>query len=196
MFCPQCGQKQLSDGVRFCSSCGFQLEAVSQLLPTNGMPHWQPPQVMQPLLPPGPRPPSPRRKGVKQGVMLLGIGVLLVPMLAILSFPEEIIGLTAIICFVGGFLRMLYALFFEESAAAAAQPQMPVPGYVPPPVPPNYFGARGSEAALPPAQPQPTPAYRPRRFDTGELVNPPPSVVDHTTRLLDKQKQTDEPPAK
>jgi hypothetical protein len=193
MFCPQCGQKQISDGVRFCSSCGFQLEVVTQLLVTNGLPHWQPPMPPPAL---GPRPPSPRRKGVKQGVTLFGIGILLVPILGILNFPEEIVGLAAVICFLGGILRMLYALFFEESAAKAL-PQMPVPGYVPPPAPPNYFGARPQDAAaLPPAQPQPTPAYRPRRFDTGELVNPPPSVVDHTTRLLDKQKQTDEPPAK
>jgi hypothetical protein len=186
MFCPQCGQKQLSDGARFCSSCGFRLEAVTQLLATNGQAHWEPPQAS------GPRPPSPRRKGVKQGVMLFSLGILLVPMLAIIDFPEEIVGLAAIICFVGGILRMLYALFFEESAATAAPP--PLPGYVPPAVPPNYFGARGSENALPPAQAQPSAGYRPRRFDTGELMNPPPSVVDHTTRLLDKQ--TDEPPAK
>ena len=188
MFCPQCGQKQLSDGVRFCSSCGFQLEVVTQLLATNGMPHWQPPQPAA-----GPRPLTPRRKGVKQGVTLFAIGLLLVPILGILNFPEEVVGLAAIVCFMGGILRMLYALFFEESAAAAAPPP-PLPGYVPPAVPPNYFGARGSEGALPPAQAPPAPAYRPRRFDTGELVNPPPSVVDHTTRLLDKQ--TDEPPAK
>lgn len=191
MFCPQCGQKQLSDGVRFCSSCGFRLEAVTQLLTTNGQPHWQPPQSMQPA---GPRPPSPRRNGVKQGVMLWGIGTLLVPVLAILNFPEEVVGLAAVICFIGGFLRMLYALFFEDSVAAAQQHLPPAPSYVPPAVPPSHFAARGSESALPPAQSQPTPAYRPRRFDTGELVNPPPSVVDHTTRLLDKQ--TDEPPAK
>ena len=98
MFCPQCGQKQLSDGVRFCSSCGFRLEAVTQLLATNGQAHWQPPP------PPGPRPPSPRRNGVKQGVMLIALGTLIVPILGILNFPEELVGLAAIICFVSGFL--------------------------------------------------------------------------------------------
>ena len=32
MFCPQCGQQQASDATRFCSRCGFQLEAVAGAL--------------------------------------------------------------------------------------------------------------------------------------------------------------------
>ncbi len=29
MFCPQCGQQQITASLRFCSRCGFPLEAVS-----------------------------------------------------------------------------------------------------------------------------------------------------------------------
>jgi hypothetical protein len=32
MYCPKCSQQQLSDEVRFCSRCGFQLGVVSSLL--------------------------------------------------------------------------------------------------------------------------------------------------------------------
>ena len=32
MFCPRCGQEQISDEMRFCSRCGFQLTGVSELL--------------------------------------------------------------------------------------------------------------------------------------------------------------------
>ena len=37
MYCPQCGQQQLSDNLRFCSRCGFPLEVVLQILGTGGM---------------------------------------------------------------------------------------------------------------------------------------------------------------
>ncbi len=189
MFCPRCGQKQLSDGVRFCSSCGFQLEAVSQLLPTNGQLAWHPPA-------PGPAPLTPRQKGIRQGAMLFASTFIVVPMTAILlvalfGLPGELVALAAIICFVGGILRMLYARFFEENTMPAGQG--PPPAYMPPAVPPNYLGTPAQGSALPPAQ-QPAAGFRPRRFDTGELVTPPPSVVDHTTRLLDKQ--TNESPEK
>src|SRR4051812_28427762 len=36
MYCPNCGQQQVSDEMRFCSRCGFQLGAVSALLATGG----------------------------------------------------------------------------------------------------------------------------------------------------------------
>ena len=60
MFCPQCGQQQVSGTVRFCSRCGFPMDGVIQLLSTGGMlPVYrssdEPVQI------------SPRRKGVKQG---------------------------------------------------------------------------------------------------------------------------------
>lgn len=32
MFCPKCSQQQVSDSVRFCSRCGFRLNAVKELL--------------------------------------------------------------------------------------------------------------------------------------------------------------------
>ncbi|HEV2863806.1 MAG TPA: zinc ribbon domain-containing protein [Pyrinomonadaceae bacterium] len=189
MFCPRCGQKQLSDGTRFCSYCGFGLEVVSQLLPTNGQLGWHQPA------PAGPAQVTPRQKGLRQGAMLLASTFLVVPLIAIIGYgllglPGELVAVAAIICFVGGVLRMLYAQFIEEGGAPGAQA---LPSYVPPAVPPNYLGTPAQGSALPPAQ-QPAAGFRPRRFDTGELVTPPPSVVDHTTRLLDKQ--TNESPEK
>src|SRR4028119_1734357 len=37
MFCPKCSQQQVSDEVRFCSRCGFQLGVVAELLSTGGI---------------------------------------------------------------------------------------------------------------------------------------------------------------
>lgn len=35
MFCPKCSQQQISDNIRFCSRCGFQLNVVKALLVDN-----------------------------------------------------------------------------------------------------------------------------------------------------------------
>lgn len=192
MFCPNCGQRQISNEARFCPGCGFPLQGVSELLAGGGRLQWRPPQ------PTGPQELSPRQKGIRQGAMIMLTVMLAVPLLAIfgvglLGFPGEIVALAAVGLPVGGFLRIIYALLFESTAPALpAAPQQP---YVPPHTIPNYLGTPQPQAnALPPRQstPVPTPARQPR-YNTGELAEPPrASVTDHTTRLLDKQP--DEPP--
>ena len=116
MFCPQCGQQQVTGVIRFCSRCGFPLDGVIQLLASGGMvPAYRSPDEPVPI--------SPRRKGVKQGVVLLLSGLVIVPILAMFAnfaggatFLEILAALAAIICFVGGPLRMFYAAVFEEGA--------------------------------------------------------------------------------
>src|SRR5436309_68893 len=44
MFCPQCGQRQITNEARFCSGCGFPLNVVGELLANNGQLPWRPPQ--------------------------------------------------------------------------------------------------------------------------------------------------------
>lgn len=192
MFCPQCGQRQASNEVRFCSACGFQLNAVTDLLAGGGRPqHWRPPEA------PAPAGLSPRQRGVRQGAMIMLSTFLLVPLLAIfgvamLGLPGEFVALAAVGCPVGGLLRILYALMLESNVRPL--PEAAQPAYVPPPSIPNYLGTPHSGTSLPPPQGTPVPAQaRPQRYNTGELVEPPrASVTDHTTRLLDKQPN--EPP--
>jgi hypothetical protein len=143
---------------------------------------------------------SPRSKGLRQGVMMMLSTLVIVPLMgilgaAMLGLPGELVGATAVILMMGGFLRMMYALLFESSEApepAVSTQQQ----YVPPASVPNYLGMHQTPSALPPQQSAPVNMYRaPHRFDTGEIA-PPSSVTDHTTRLLDKQldKQPDESP--
>ena len=131
MFCPQCGQQQVTGVIRFCSRCGFPLDGVIQLLNSGGIiPAYrasdEPVQI------------SPRKRGVKQGGLLLLSGILLVPILGMFasfsssSFPQMMAILAALICFIGGPLRMLYAAVFEEGAPRA------IPQYGPP-VPNNWM---------------------------------------------------------
>ena len=196
MFCPQCGQRQSTNDARFCPSCGFPLGTVGELLSNGGRLHWRPPEAAAPLMPPAA--PSPRQKGIRQGAMLMLSTLLVVPLIAIfgvamLGFPGEVVALASIFCFMGGLLRILYAVMFESSVPGAPAQAAP-PAYVPPQTIPDYLGTPARNTALPPPQSTPVPAqHRPQRYNTGELVEPPrASVTDHTTRLL--HKQPDEPP--
>jgi hypothetical protein len=179
MFCPQCGQQQVTASLRFCSRCGFPLEAVLQVLATGGM---------LPSVPGGvSNEPSPRRKGVKQGATLFLLGLILVPLLGVLnSFNagnlfDILTPMAAIFFFLGGLMRMLFAALFEEGAPRY-RPM--VANYAPPPPTPAQFQGTPRATALPPAQ-VPPPVWR-TRPNTAE-ISQPPSVTENTTRLLDKE---------
>ncbi|NNE98379.1 MAG: hypothetical protein HKN25_05085 [Pyrinomonadaceae bacterium] len=66
---------------------------------------------------------SPRRRGVKQGGLMIFGGFILVPLLAILSegigLPEELVAFAAVFLFWGGFLRILYALIFQRRSSVS-----------------------------------------------------------------------------
>jgi hypothetical protein len=180
MFCPECGQQQVSDEVRFCSRCGFQLAGVTGLLATRG------------ALPAGAAAhasaETPRRKGVRQGGKLILFAIFLMPFFGILSeisrglIPEETI-LFGVLAFMVGLLRLLYAALFEDG------PYRKLAGtnraYVPPAPSPLVAQGRGA-AGLPPAQSIPARDYATPRADTAE-ISPRPSVTEGTTRLLDEQ---------
>lgn len=136
----------------------------------------------------GSRGPSPRRKGARQGAALFLAGVVLVPILGILnaftpgpSFLDILVPLAAIVFFVGGLMRMLYAAVFEEGAGAR-----PIMGtsYVPPS--PAQLNAPARNVALPPAPANPAAGWRPRA-NTAEGLQPP-SITENTTRLLNKDE--------
>jgi hypothetical protein len=170
--------------MRFCSRCGFALEGTMQVLAHGGMlPQYQPPADEKTI--------SPRRKGVKQGVLIMLIGLLLVPIFGVMSgfapgrlenFFAFWAALTAIICFVGGPLRMLFAALFEQGAPKYQFPMAPT--YNVPSIPPA-----NRAPALPPPSVNPASQWR-QRPQTAEIMQPP-SVTDSTTRLLDKEPKSE-----
>src|SRR6266498_961786 len=184
MYCPQCGQQQVSEVVRFCPRCGFPLDGVVQLLEYRGL-------LPSHQLPEGEQKMSPRKRAIRQGGILLLSAAFLVPILGVLDsfarssqFLDMLVAIAAIICFVGGPLRMLFAALFEEGAPARTQ--IPAPSYFRPVTQP----ARSTpNAALPPAAVNPGAGWRPRP-NTAELVQPP-SVTENTTRLLDQEEPRD-----
>lgn len=185
MFCPQCGQQQATGVIRFCSRCGFPLDGVIQLLGSGGMiPVYRSPDEPVPV--------SARRKGVKQGGVLLLSGAVLVPLLGVMAsfgnsaFLEVLTAFAAIICFIGGPLRMLYAAVFEEGAPP--RQMMPYAGARPAPQP--QFGPPSPQHALP-MPPTRVPSSWRSRPNTAELANPP-SVTENTTRLLEKEDRSEQ----
>lgn len=177
MFCPQCGQQQAADKVRFCSRCGFQLGTVGELLKSNGN---APERRFA-----GGAAESPRRRGVRQGVMTMMIGIFLVPFFFVLSElvgTSDELGMLGLVAFFAGLLRLVYA-FFEDGASPrlsqgvdefSGQPSFERPNWRATPELPE---AQGAEAR----------AYVPPRTDTADL-SARPSVIEGTTRLLGDER--------
>src|ERR1700686_3170074 len=152
MYCPRCGQLQATDSMRFCARCGFPLEGATVLLAHGGMlPRYEAAGGETRI--------SPRRRGVKQGALLMLIGAVLVPLLGVFSsFAPFSIGkafeffaaTAAILCFLGGPLRMLFAALFEEGAPARhfVMPSSYTPPAIPPP--PVRLSAPPRATATPP----------------------------------------------
>ena len=120
--------------------------------------------------------------------MLMLSTFLIVPIVAIITMnlfepiAPLVITLAAVTCFVGGLLRMLYALLMEN---AVATPDDDLDGGYAPPLPPQLDRAKFN-AALPAAPAAQTSAWR-SRPNTSEIYQPP-SITENTTRLLDKDE--------
>lgn len=175
MYCPQCGQQQVSDELRFCSRCGFQLHGVTRLLAAGGE---------SPDLDKGEKKKrrSPRAEGVRQGVLLMFVAMVLVPLSELFRPHGEILPVTLMML---GLVRLLYAVIFQEGEARRKRPET-TSSYVPPALaqPPT---AKTRDRALPPPQSIPVSGHNARRVETAEIAQPP-SVTEHTTKLLDNRR--------
>lgn len=183
MFCPICGQRQLSEETRFCSRCGLLLTGVTQLIANGGV-------LPQALSPTDPKAMSPRKRGLRQGGMLFMSGILIVPLLGIilvgiLNFEGYAVGLAALITFLGGILRMIFAFLFESNKPYGTTLEENVLNTTQ-----NFLGRNKSAGALPPEQSIPTSTYVPPAAgnwrDTNDL-NAQHSVTENTTKFLDEK---------
>lgn len=178
MFCPQCGQQQVSDVTRYCSRCGFLLDGVAMVLASGGAVPTAAPQA-------GYRQLSPRSKGIRQGALMMLSTLLIVPLVAIITVflhgSPLVIPIAAITLFIGGLLRIFYALLMEESVSPITIG--PMPGHMP--LAARQLDQSPHNAALPPAAAHAASGWR--QPQSAELYQPP-SITENTTRLLDKDK--------
>lgn len=176
MFCPKCGQETQSETSSFCSRCGYLLTGTAELMHFGG------------ILPNKPSKNSPRSRGVKKGVFLMLLGLLLVPILGMISVfvfrgPPFLAGLALFLIAGGGLLRIAYALMFEERYPTA------LPAGPDPQIASLKITAQPTPSALPPQQTFPADQYATPRtgrwLDTNDLE--PGSVTEGTTRLLENE---------
>lgn len=181
VYCPRCGQEQISNETRFCSRCGFLMTGIAEVILQGGM--------LQQFEIAGAKPITPRRKGVKQGGSMVLLGILVVPLLGVLSeifnFSGDIVGLAAIIFFLGGILRMIYAAIFESGNPSEKTLEENVMQTAQ-----KLLNKKPQANALPPQQEISASSYIPPTQgnwrDTNDLT--PTSVVENTTKLLHKDE--------
>ena len=177
MFCPSCGQEQISNATRFCSRCGLLLTGVAEIVHHGG---GLPPALDDPSLI------SPRKKGVKQGVMIMLLSLVLVPLTITISIALGIKPalslMVAILTLGGGFLRIMYALLFESGVPTEKNTEPNVVSRAK-----TLIGKKQKiPNALPPHQEIPASGYIPPNHgswrDTNDLT--PQSVTEGTTKLI------------
>lgn len=180
MHCPKCGQQQVSEEIRYCSRCGFLLTGIAAVVANNG-------EV------PGSgslagKKDSPRKRGIKQGVFIFLLTILIVPLVAMFHVVTNtepfLAALAAILLVFGGLLRIVYALMFESSEPGAATlEERVIAGSQ------SYIGKKPAAGELPASESIPAAVYTAPGTgswrDTNDLSTPG-SVTDSTTKLLSK----------
>jgi len=184
MFCPRCGQEQISEEIRYCSRCGFSFKIVAQVLAHEGsLPQLREVYDKQKGW-------FTRSNGWKFGLAWFSVlTFLLAPIFAIAGMsglPE----LSAVFGFIGGLLIILFSFIFlkkEPQTRNAEQlgPSQKAKEY-------DALHGKSNQNVLPPQESVPTSAYVPpmnswKAPDTSDLARPG-SVTEGTTKLLEKDE--------
>ncbi len=185
MYCPQCGQEQINQETRFCSRCGFLMTAVAELIAKGGaLPQYLSSGETKPL--------TSRRKGLKTGGLIFLSGFLIVPLLMIISMALQVGPLpgtiAAILTFVAGFLRMIYAFIFESNNPSEATLEDNIYQTTQ-----KLMNKKQQAKSLPP-QSISTSSYVPPVTGTWRETNDldrVPSVTEHTTKHLNLEKDSE-----
>lgn len=180
MYCPNCNQQQATKETHFCRNCGLELagdatlRAGSDGILPNG-------RISENALL------TPRQKGLRLSAFMFVIGLGLIPLAFLFKniFLDKMIYLLApaLILLVAGLIRAAYAILLGEGegvspgslllsgASQQGPPRLNSPAW---------------NASLPPRQVGMT-HLTSQDKGTGEIVYPP-SVTEHTTQLLDKER--------
>jgi hypothetical protein len=160
MYCPTCSTKN-QDDVKFCRQCGANLSLVPQALtgqlpPASTGRHGRDEDKHSPSM----------EGAIQKGIA--GLGFIFVAIACLFFAPAGRIWWFWMLIPAFGTLGKSAAEFFSAKNRSQSAPQTnQLPQYQQPAIPP------------PPASVD----YRPR--NTGEMVQPPPSVTESTTKLFD-----------
>ncbi len=165
MYCPNCGQQQVSEEMRFCSRCGLALSGLAEWM-AGGM-LVKRADEMRVLSP------SRRRKQMRRAAKLMFFSGALIPIGIGLSAAVDAPGpmILPALLFFASLVWMLYARLFIDDAPT-----------IDPRAQPSTFGPMPTRASLTP--PTNIPDFGRQQVRTNELAQVP-SVTEHTTKLLD-----------
>jgi len=173
MYCPQCSQEQVAEETRFCSRCGFPLAIVSELVRGGGALEGFDPEAKDQL--------SPRQRGIRWGLILMIISVLMFPLVAMMTAMKGdffVLFIPVFLLFVFGLARLFHAYLLAQKAPAENK------GVLAHNKTRSLPDARAS--ALPAAgQSLPIANWR-QPVNTSEMAQPH-SVIEHTTKLLNDE---------
>ena len=171
MYCPNCGQQQVSNEMRFCSRCGLALTGLVEWLAGSRLPIKHEDEVQVPT-------PSRRRKGLRRAAKLMFVSGVLFPIFLVISLAVNEGGpmIIPVVVFFVSLVLMLYArLFSDPTAPGIAQAAQT-----------SALGSTSTRGSLRPAANIPMPEAGRPRARTNELAQPA-SVTENTTRLLDNE---------
>lgn len=174
MYCPNCGQQQVSDEMRFCSRCGLALSGLVEWLAGGRLPAKTGEAAKAPAAL------SPRRKGIRRAAKLMFFSGVLFPIFLAISIAADE-GAPMVVPFLLFFISvvlMLYARLFSDKTVPA--PAMNQAAQT------STLGSASTRGSLPPAANIPIPRGGQQHIRTNELAQPP-SVTENTTRLLDNE---------
>lgn len=173
MYCPNCGQQQVSDEMRFCSRCGLALSGLAEWLAGGHL------AVRPRDEAPAPGALSPRRKGIRRAAKLMFFSGVLFPVFLVFSLAADEGGpmVVPIILFFVSLVLMLYARLFSDKTVPAPAINQAAQT--------STLGSASARGSLPPAANMPIPVGR-QHVRTNELAQPQ-SVTENTTRLLDNE---------
>jgi hypothetical protein len=168
MFCPRCGQQQISDEVRFCPRCGLSLAQVPALLAGGDAALAEAaPRAVQ----------SRKRKQIRRGGKIMFFSAVLFPIFLGLSIAVDEPGplVVPFMVFLAGLAWMLYFVLFGEEVPLAGEAEGR-----------KEFRDSRTAPALPPSTFVPASGFGQRRANTADMAQPP-SITEQTTRLLDEE---------
>ena len=167
MTCPKCSQS--SNDAQFCSRCGSPLERRAESLAPARQPEAREAEKEDERF-------SPRQKGVRQGIKLMLLSIVLIPAYLLLAalFPandklveshvsdtpfEKISQAVLFTIFMCGLARLIYAYFFERGVAEESTQKRET----------GQLNEASGRFALPPAQSIPVSGFGAWRTNTGEV---------------------------
>jgi hypothetical protein len=173
MYCPNCGQEQISDEMRFCQRCGLSLTDVKNLISRAAL-----------VVPTAEVQPVQRTRGQRstsRGAWMMLVSLVLAFIAGFFTVMDDDFGvlfLFPVLLFLIGFIVLLYGVFLADRKAQAKRAATQIS------TSPSQLVAPARTPELYAAPAQPIENFRPHRVETAEMVQPR-SVTENTTRLLD-----------